>query len=257
MTAKQILKASSVEFVASVLFTFAYLVLLGRTQSSQFTLNILELSALISFIYVVAVFVSSYRFEADLFPFYSVLRALFQKSWVPLYVNIPAQLFGTIAGLAVYVSLHSRVLSLSPLADVAPLTAIDIADFPMRVLVMAVLVFILVYSMIIVRHLFMLKGMTGTIVIAVLVFVLSAITIPLNEVSIVTWWQDTILNIYHSILNPERKFGLEWTDVVTGMVLIGIILLANLKAIQYNRPRNDQYEEPGEYTPSFNRDYDI
>lgn len=257
MTFKQTLKTASVEFGASALFTFAYYVLLGRTQSAEFTLNVLELSALISFIYVVAIFVSSYRFEADIFPFYSILRALFQKSWTPLWLNLPAQLVGTGVGLTVYVFFHSRVLTLSPLADIAELTAFQITDFPMRVLVMAVLVFILVYSMIIVRQLFLLKGMTGTIAIAVLVFVLAAITSSLDEVSIITWWQDTVLNVYHSIIDPQRSFGLEWTDVLSGLVILGVIVLANVKAVQYNRPRNDQYEEPGEYTPSFNRDYDI
>lgn len=257
MTMKGILKTWTVEFIASLLFSFAYFILLGRTQSAEFSLNVLELSALISFIYVISVFVSSYHFEADLFPFYSILRALFSKTWTPLWLNIPGQLLGTVAGLAIYIIFKETLLTLSPLADVEPITVFEISDVPMRSLIMAVLVFILVYSMIIVRKLFLLKGMTGTIVIAILIFVLAALTVPVEQVSIVTWWQDTILNIYHTMIDPQREIDFGWPVFLTAAVVIGTIFLANLKANQYNRPRSDQYEEPGEYTPQFSKDYDI
>lgn len=257
---KGIAKTWAIEFVASLLFSMAYFILVGRTQSSEFSLNILELAALVSFIYVVAVFVSSFHFKADLFPFYSVLRCFFEKSWVPLWLNIPAQLMGTVVGLVIYRLIHSTLLTLSPLADVGSLTVFEIGNVPMRSLLMSVLVFILVYTMIIVRKLFLLKGMTGTLVIAILIFVLSAISFPVQQLSVVTWWQDTAINFYHHLVDPSRSldFGLE--DFGTAVVLLGTIFIANVKANQYVRPgKGDrkEYEEPGEYAPTFSRDYDI
>lgn len=248
-----------IECGANILFSLAYFILLGRTQSAEFSLNILELAALVAFIYVVAIFVSSYHFDADLFPFYSVLRAFFEKSLVPLWVNIPAQLIGTVLGLLVYTSIHDTLLTLSPVADVGTLTAFEISDIPMRSLIMAVLVFILVYSMIIVRKLFLLSGMTGTMIIAILVFVLSAITIPIQQVSIVTWWQDTVLNFYHYLYNTGSGIQIGFSDIATAIVLLAVIYLAKVKAFQYVRPKSNLHDsdEPGEYAPQFSRDYDI
>lgn len=248
-----------IECSANVLFSLAYFILLGRTQSAEFSLNILELSALVAFIYVVAIFVSSYHFDADLFPFYSLLRAFFEKSLAPLWLNIPAQLTGTVLGLLVYTSIHDTLLTLSPLANVSTLTVFEISDIPMRSLIMAVLVFILVYSMIIVRKLFLLSGMTGTFIIAILVFVLSAITIPIQQISIVTWWQDTVLNFYHYLNTAGSGIQIGLSDFVTGIVLMAVIYLAKVKAFQYVRPKSDHHEsdEPGEYTPQFSKDYDI
>lgn len=257
---KGIAKTWVIEFIASLLFSLAYFILVGRTQSSEFSLNILQLAALVSFIYVVAVFVSSFSFEADVFPFYSILRCFFEKSFIPLWLNIPAQLIGTIVGLVVYSSIHSTLLTLSPLADVGSLTLFEIGNAPMRSLVMAVLVFILVYTMIIVRKLFLLRGMTGTLVIAILVFVLSAISFPVQQLSVVTWWQDTAINLYHYMLDPSRSLDFGLADFVTALVLLGTIFIANVKATQYVRPdKGDrkEYEEPGEYAPTFSRDYDI
>lgn len=257
---KGIAKAWAIEFIASLLFSLAYFILVGRTQSAEFSLNILELAALVSFIYVVAVFVSSFNFKADLFPFYSILRCFFEKSWVPLWVNISAQLIGTLVGLVIYSSIHSTLLTLSPLADVSTLTVFEIGNAPMRSLVMAVLVFILVYTMIIVRKLFLLKGMTGTLVIAILVFVLSALSFPVRELSVVTWWQDTAINFYHYLVSPARSLDIGLDDFVTALVLLGTIFIANVKANQYvrwNKGDRKEYEEPGEYAPTFSRDYDI
>lgn len=257
MDIKVLLRTAAVEFSASALFTLAYFILVGRVQSDHFTLNFLQLSALLAFIYVVAVFVSSFRFEADVFPFYSLMRGLFRKTWVPIWLNIPAQLIGTVTGLFIYLMLHNSVLSLSPVADISRLTIYQIQDFPLRAMIMAVLVFILVYSMIIIRQLFLLKGMTGTVLIAVLVFVLGSITIPLDQVSIVTWWQDTVLNLYHSVQDPQRELFGGWTIALSALVMLLTIFLAYVKATQYNRPRNEHYEEPGEYNPQFSKDYDI
>lgn len=248
-----------VECSASLLFTLAYFILLGRTQSSEFSLNMLELSALLAFIYVIAVFVSSFDFDADVFPFYSILRSFFEKSAVPLWLNIPAQMIGTGLGLALYLGIQPALLTMSPVADVATLNVFDIDNLPMRGMLMAVLVFILVYSMIIVRKLFLLTGMTGTLLIAVLVFVLAAITFPIYQLSVVTWWQDILLNFYHYVSEPGRSMHFGWTDVLTGAVLLGIIYLANVKARQYVRSRGDrqEYDEPGEFAPQFSKDYDI
>lgn len=253
-------KTWAIEFIASLLFSLAYFILVGRTQSAEFSLNILELSALVSFIYIVAVFVSSFNFRADLFPFYSLLRCFFEKSLVPLWLNIPAQLFGTVAGLLVYLLFHGNLLTLSPFADIGSLKMFEIGNIPMRSLLLAVLVFILVYTMIIVRKLFLLKGMTGTFVIAILIFVLSAISFPVHELSVVTWWQDSVLNFYHYLVSPNRSLGIGFADLITALVIVATIFIANVKALQYVRSDKGgrkEYEEPGEYAPTFTSDYDI
>jgi len=255
---KMLLKGGG-EFIASVLFTLAYFILLGRTQSQNFSLNVLELSALICFIYVIAVFVSSFRFEADLFPFYSLLRCFFEKTWTPLWLNIPAQLLGAIAGFGVYLSIHESLLTLSPFAETGALVAFEIDNLPMRSLTIAVLVFILTYSMLIIRKLFKLEGMTGTLLISILVFVLSAISLPLQDVSVVTWWQDTVLNLYYYFSGTTDDTGFSLFALLTAAVVLGTLFVANVKASQYIRPDADQItnEEPGEIKPSFSKDYDI
>lgn len=236
----------------------AYLILLGRTQSSEFSLNILELAALTAFLYTISVFVVSYRFEADLFPFYSLLRCFAEKSITPLWLNISGQIVGSVLGLNLYLIMHKKLLALSPLADTMNLTSFEINDTPMRTLVMMVLVFILVYSMIIIRKLFLLKGMTGTILIAILVFVLSAITFPIKQVSVVTWLPDTVLSYYHYMIG-SREFIVGWSDVAAGVALVVTIYLAHVKASQYVRPRtgDQEFGEPGEFSTSFSKDYDI
>lgn len=256
---KKLVKKGGVEFIASTLFTLAYFILLGRTQSQNFSLNVLELSALICFIYVIAVFVSSFRFEADLFPFYSLLRCFFEKSWVPLWLNIPAQFLGTMAGFGLYLLIHDSLLTLSPFAETGALVAFEIRDLSMRSLTIAVLVFILTYSMLIIRKLFKLEGMTGTLLISILVFVLSAVSLPVQDVSVVTWWQDTVLNVYYYIIGLSEDTGFSLFAVITGLVVLGTLFIANVKASQYIRPGSDQigYEEPGEIKPSFSKDYDI
>ncbi len=256
---KKMLKKGGGEFIASVLFTLAYFILLGRTQSQNFTLNVLELSALISFIYVIVVFVSSFRFEADLFPFYSLLRCFFEKSWTPLWLNIPAQFLGALAGFGLYLFIHESLLTLSPFAETGALVAFEIDNLSMRSLTIAVLVFILTYSMLIIRKLFKLEGMTGTLLISILVFVLSAISLPLKDVSVVTWWQDTVLNVYYFALGLSDNAGISLFALVTALVVLGTLFVANIKASQYIRPGSEQigYEEPGEIKPSFSKDYDI
>jgi hypothetical protein len=254
-----LIKTGLAEFVASLMFSMAYFILLGRTQSEHFGLNILELSALIAFIYVIAVFVSSYKFESDLFPFYSLLRCFFEKSLTPLWLNIPAQLLGTGAGLGVYLIMKTTLLTLSPMADIDAITMFEITSNSMRGLTIAVMVFILTYSMIIIRKLFRLNGMTGTLVIAILVFVLSAVTLPVEQVSVIAWWQDIVLNLYHYQLGNAENLQMGWYSVVTAAIILATIFLANLKATQYIRPDSDQpeSEEPGEFRPSFSKDYDI
>lgn len=123
---------------------------------------------------------------------------------------------------------------------------------------MVVLAFILVYSMIIIRKLFLLKGMTGTILIAILVFVLSAITFPIKQVSVVTWLPDTVLGYYH-YLSGSRELMISWSDLFTGIALVATIYLAHVKASQYVRPStgDQEFGEPGEFTTSFSKDYDI
>lgn len=236
----------------------AYLILLGRTQSAEFSLNILQLAALTAFLYIISVFVVSYRFEADLFPFYSLLRCFAEKSITPLWLNISGQIVGSILGLNFYLLMHKKLLALSPLADTTNLTLFEIHDTPMRSLIMVVLVFILVYSMIIIRKLFLLKGMTGTTLIAILVFVLSAISFPIKQVSVVTWLPDTVLSYYHYLIG-SRELNLGLSDLVTGGVLVVTIYLAHIKASQYVRPRtgDQEFAEPGEFSTSFNKDYDI
>lgn len=256
---KNLLKRGGVELVASALFTLAYFILLGRTQSQNFSLNILELSALISFIYVIAVFVSSFRFEADLFPFFSLLRCFFEKSWTPLWLNIPAQFLGTLVGFGLYLSIHDSLLTLSPFAETGSLVVFEINNLSMRSLTIAVLVFILTYSMLIIRKLFKLEGMTGTLLISILVFVLSAISLPVQDVSVVTWWQDTVLNVYYYATGLSDNAGFNLFAVVTALVVLGTLFIANIKASQYIRPNSEEsgYEEPGEVKPSFSKDYDI
>lgn len=256
---KKMLKKGGVEFLASVLFTLAYFILLGRTQSQNFSLNVLELSALICFIYVIGVFVSSFKFDADLFPFYSLLRCFFEKSWTPLWLNIPAQFLGTLAGFGLYLSIHDTLLTLSPLAETGALVAFEIDNLSMRSLTIAVLVFILTYSMLIIRKLFKLEGMTGTLLISILVFVLSAISLPLKDVSVVTWWQDTVLNVYYYAAGLSDDAGFSLFALITALVVFGTLFVANVKASQYIRPDSGQmeYEEPGEIKPSFSKDYDI
>ncbi len=256
MDIRTLLRTAVVEFSASAIFTLAYFILVGRVQSDHFTLNFLELSALLAFIYIVAVFVSSYRFEADLFPFYSLMRSFYHKTWMPVWLNIPAQILGTVAGLVVYTLLQRTVLSLSPMADISELAIYEIHDFPLRTIVLALMVFILVYSIVIIRQLFLLTGMTGTVLLAVLVFVLGSVTIPLAQVSIVTFWQDAILNIYHAMRDPQQEIA-DWTLLISGAVVVLTVFVAKIKATQFSQPRSAQYEEPGEYYLYFNRDYDI
>jgi hypothetical protein len=248
-----------VEVSASILFSLAYFILLGRTQSDAFSLNLLELSALVAFIYAIAVFVSSYRFEADLFPFYSLLRSFNEKSVVPLWLNIPSQFAGTTIGLLIYLGLHKRLLKLSPLADIDKLATFNISDPWMHALITGILVFILIYSILIIRKLFALQGMTGTLLIAILVFVLSAVSVPLDHVSVVTWAPDLLLNIYYMLAENGRPLMWGWPALLWFIVILVTTLIAQLKASQYTRPVQTPEEsaEPGEFTPSFSKDYDI
>jgi hypothetical protein len=252
------LKRFFVEFVASLLFTLPYYVLVGRTTSSAFDLNILQLAALVSFIYIIAVFVSSYRFEADVFPFYSLLRCWVEKSLKPLYINIPAQFLGTVAGFILYHVLYSYLLKLSPFADLSKLATFEFPDPALKIVLIAVLMFILIYSIQVIRHLFLLKGMTGTLLIAVLVFVLTSITLPINEVSIATWWQDLILSYYHYLTGAQESL-ISFYSTLTFLAALGATFLAFLKSAQFQKPPSDQQElaEPGEQLSSFSRDYDI
>lgn len=256
---KSLFRAGLAELTASFMFSVAYFILLGRTQSESFTLNILELSALIAFIYVVAVFVSSYKFEADVFPFYSLLRCFYERTFTPLWLNIPAQLVGTGIGLGVYLLMHDSLLSLSPLADIGSITMFEISSHSMRGLTIAVMVFMLTYSMIIIRKLFRLNGITGTILIAILVFVLASLSLPVEQVSIVTWWQDVALNLYHYQKGSPVGFTVGWHSLVMTGAVVAILFIANIKAMQYVRPNEDQNvsEEPGEFKPTFSKDYDI
>lgn len=256
---KPLLRAGLAELLASVMFSLAYFILLGRTQSENFSLNFLELSALIAFIYVIAVFVSSYKFEADIFPFYSILRCFYEKTLTPLWLNIPAQLVGTGIGLVVYLLMHDKLLSKSPLADISSITMFEISSHSMRGLTIAVMVFMLTYSMIIIRKLFRLNGITGTMLIAILVFVLAALSLPVEQVSIVTWWQDVVLNIYHYQMGSPTGMVVGWHSVVMTIAVVAILFIANVKAMQYVRPGEEQSvsEEPGEFRPTFSKDYDI
>ncbi len=247
-----------VEIVSSLMFSLAYFILLGRVVSDSFTLNLLELSALVAFIYVVAIFVSSYRFEADLFPFYSLLRGLFERTWVPVWLNLPAQFIGTMLGFTSYLIMKDSVLTLSPVADIGAVSSFEIGDSWMHAFAQGVLVFILIYSILIIRKLFVLKGMTGTLLIAILVFVLAALSLPLDRISVIAWPQDMVLNVYHHIQSGDRWASNNRTLLSAAVVLI-TIALAYIKANQYMRPAETPVDsaEPGEFVGDFSKDYDI
>jgi hypothetical protein len=251
-------KSFSVEFAASMLFSIPYYVLVGRTTSSAFDLNIIQLAALVSFLYITAVFVSSYRFEADIFPFYSLLRSFFERSLEPIILNIPAQILGTLAGFFTYHMLYNQLLTLSPFANLSILATFDFPDTSLKIVFIAVLMFILTYSIQVVRNLFLLRGMTGTLLIATVVFVLTAITLPINDVSITTWWQDAVLSFYHYSIG-EKETILTFESILIFLAAFGATLLAYLKGSQFQKPANEPQEiaEPGEQFSTFSRDYDI
>lgn len=240
------------------MFSLAYFILLGRVLSESFTLNILELSALVAFIYVVAIFVSSYRFEADLFPFYSLLRSLFERTWVPVWLNLPAQLLGTLIGFAMYLVMLETVLTLSPIADIGAVSSFEIGDSWMHAFAQGVLVFILIYSILIIRKLFVLRGMTGTLLIAILVFVLAALSLPLDRISVIAWPQDMVLNVYHHIQSGDG-WAINNRTLLSAAVVLITIALAYIKASQYMRPVESPVDsaEPGEFVGDFSKDYDI
>ncbi|TVR39120.1 MAG: hypothetical protein EA392_07185 [Cryomorphaceae bacterium] len=247
-----------VEITSSLMFSLAYFILLGRVLSNSFTLNLLELSALVAFIYVIAIFVSSYRFEADLFPFYSLLRSLFERTWVPVWLNLPAQLLGTLLGFGMYVFMLDTVLTLSPIADIGAVSSFEIGDPWMHSFSQGVLVFILIYSILIIRKLFVLKGMTGTLLIAILVFVLSALSLPLDRISVIAWPQDMVLNVYHHIQRGDG-WAINHRTALSAAVVLLTVVLAYVKASQYMRPAETPVDsaEPGEFAGDFNKDYDI
>jgi hypothetical protein len=255
---KSTFKTFFIEFVASFIFALPYFVLVGRTTSGAFDLNILQLAALVSFLYISAVFVSSYRFEADVFPFYSLLRCLLDKSLQPLYINIPAQIIGTAFGFFIYKLLYSKLLTLSPFADLSILATFEFADNAMKIALIAVLMFILTYSIQVVRNLFLLRGMTGTMLIATVVFVLTAITLPINDVSITTYWQDLMLATYH-YFSGEQETIFNSNSAWMLLAAFGATFLAYLKGSQFQKPANEPAElsEPGEQYSNFSRDYDI
>lgn len=185
------------EFFAALLFTIAYFVIAGRASAENFSYSYLQIALFTAMIYIFSVFISSYNYRIDVFPAFSLMRCFIEKTLSPLLVNIPAQILGAFVGLLMYLQLQSTVLSLSPVFDNSFFVNFQIEDAILRSFIFTILVYILSYLMVLVRYSFRLVSLTGTLLISVVVFIISAITLPLESVSVITLWQDIFLSFYH------------------------------------------------------------
>lgn len=185
------------EFAAALIFTVAYFVFAGRAESESFKYTYLQVALFTSMLYIFSVFISSYNYKIDIFPAFSLMRCFVEKTLSPLFVNIPAQILGAFAGLLIYLQLQSTVLHLSPIHDNNVFVSLHIDDVILRSFIFTILVYILSYLMVLVRYSFRLVSLTGTLLISVVVFIISAITLPLDSVSVITLWQDILLSFYH------------------------------------------------------------
>lgn len=190
-------KAFLSEFFAALIFTIAYFVLAARADSANFNYSYLQIALFSAILYVFVIFITSYNYKVDVFPAFSLMRCFIEKTLIPLVVNIPAQILGVLSGLIIYLQLQKTVLHLTPVLDNSVFSTFKIDDVLLESFVFTILVYILSYLMVLIRYSFRLVSLTGTILISVVVFIVSAITLPLEGISIITLWQDIFLSFYH------------------------------------------------------------
>lgn len=209
------------EFSASLLFTIAYFVIASRANSENFNYTYLQISLFSAMLYVFVVFIASYNYRIDLFPAFSLMRCFIEKTLQPLLVNIPAQLLGAIIGFSIYIQLQKNLLHLSPILDNSIFVSFQINDVILRSFVFIILVYILSYLMVLVRYSFRLVSLTGTLLISVVVFVISALTLPLESLSVITLWQDIILSFYHYRMHLGDLMAQNFKQILVTVPLLG------------------------------------
>ncbi|MEX0810633.1 MAG: hypothetical protein WD048_00365 [Chitinophagales bacterium] len=214
------------EFSAALIFTIAYFVIAGRASSDSFSYSYLQIALFSAMLYVFVIFIASYSYKVDIFPAFSLMRCFIQKTLDPLLINIPAQLIGAALGFLIYLQLQKTVLSLSPVLDNSIFYAFEIKDVILRSFVFTLLVYILSYLMVLIRYSFRLERLTGTLLISVVVFMVSAVTLPLESVSIITLWQDILLSFYHyrSHIGDLLEQSLKQILIATPLLAIGAAL---------------------------------
>lgn len=197
LVANKALKLFFAELSANLMFTTSYLILVGRIASENFSLSHLETGLGVALIYFAAMYVSSYRYSADIFVFYSLYRCLRNKSYRPLYINVPGQIAGTVLGFGLYALLHKYLLALSPFATFESITTFQFDDLYLKYFTFGLFVFILTYLMAITKVSFELQRIAGTLIVAFVVFIITSLTLPMEGVSVVTFWQDLLIYFYH------------------------------------------------------------
>jgi hypothetical protein len=75
--------------------------------------------------------------------------------------------------------------------------------------------------MVLVRYSFRLVSLTGTLLISVVVFIISALTLPLESVSVITLWQDIFLSFYHYRNQLGELMAESLKQILVAIPLIG------------------------------------
>ena len=240
------------ELSASLMFTTAYMILIGRMVSEHFTLSLLEIGIGVSLIYFASVYISSYRYSADIFLFYSLYRCLREKSFRPLYINISGQIVGSCLGFGLYFLLHKYLLALSPFANFYDIATFKFEDIYLKYFVFGLFVFILTYIIAITRQSFDLQQLTGTVIIAFIVFIITGLTLPMHGVSVIACWQDILLSVYHGNLWPSDISYLNLLQFFAAIILVGggiVFTYFRMPGIMDNKISME--------AESFDTDYDI
>ncbi len=247
---KRDLKIFLSELGAAVIFTTAYLVLVGRLVSESYSINFLQAAMGVALIYFSAVFISSYKFAADIFIFYSLFRCITEKSIHPLIINIPAQIIGTLFGFLFYVFLYNNFFFASPIINLESITTFHFEKNYLKYFLFGSFIFILNYFIFLIRVSFELNRMMGAIIIALIVYMLTALSFPMYGISVTTFLPDLFLYFYHQ--------GFNFLEDITGILpalsalffIAGGILMAYFKI-----PRTESKHFLAD--ESFSTDYDI
>lgn len=241
------------ELAGGIIFSLFYFVVLSRLQSDEYSINLLQFTGLVSLIYLVSVFLTSYDYRADIIPVVSILRCFLESSLKPLYINVAAQLVGNTLGFLLYLLIQSLIFTKTNIAEIEyGVFALD--NKIIRGMLYVAMLGVLCYWYFIIRYAFSLTRLTGIFLISLIVYVILSLTYTITILSVVNPYPDILLSVKDMVEGKTPFFSVNEVALylVCSLIAIFIVWIKVKDVYSTNISKNSSVDRdfsifPGDY----------